>query len=172
MAQLDWSSFEEPEMSGKVRIQPGRYFAKVESASERKSKKGDSYINMRLVAVDHDDAHICFDVLMLEGKARNIGYAKLKQLGVDSSEEWLDAKSLVNRKCYVEVEEETYKDETRLSVNIGAKDGACCGYWSIDSPPPMDDPEMGYEKPDQPDPGSDDDEDLPEEPLDVGDTPF
>ena len=171
MAQLEWNSYEEPDSSGSKLLGPGRYFAKVESASERKSKAGDTYINVRLVAIEHDANHICFDVLMLEGKGKNIGYAKLKQLGVSDDDEWLEASTLVGRKCYVEVQAEVYNDKPRLSVNLGAE-GAKCGYWSVDSPPPMDDPEMGYEKPDQPDPGSDDDEDLPEDPLEVGDTPF
>ena len=131
MAQLNWGDYEEPERF--ERMGPGRYLVEIEDASEKTSKAGDAYFNLRLKAVGFGKV-LCFDVVMLAGKGRGIGYAKLKALGVTEKDEQLAAAELIGRRAYVEVESEEYDGKTRLSVSIGAED-SLCGYWDENDRP-------------------------------------
>jgi hypothetical protein len=128
MAKLDWDLMNESSFA------PGCYRVEVAAAEEKTSKKGDPYLNLRLVALDFGRATLCFDIIMLAGKGARIGYTKLVELGVPQGTDEVLAASLVGMRAYVWVAHEVYDGKTRLKVFVDA-DGSACGYSSIDRVP-------------------------------------
>lgn len=136
MALISWSEYEEP-TSRPMPLDPGRYLVEVTGAEERvSSKSGSTYFSLALTAPAFGQI-LTFDIVMLEGKATNIGLCKLKRLGVpcEGTIDLLPAE-LIGRRAYVQVVEEEYKGEVRLKVELTSDDDGACGYWALDAPPP------------------------------------
>lgn len=126
MPRIDWT--EEEHTSKFV---PGVYLAEVDDCEERTSQRTQApYFNVRLKSVDHGGV-LAFDILMLGGKGRNIGTAKLRALGFDEGVIEIEAHDLIGKRAYVFLHEDEYKGKRRLRVNIDQ--GQYCGYSDPDS---------------------------------------
>lgn len=134
MARVDWSDAQV------FALKPGIYLARVESAEEKTSQKGDAYFDVALVASEWGDAAICNDVLMLEGKGRGIGIGKLGALGIPRGKDEVLASELVGRSVYVamDIKSKPYKGKVYERPEVDIEQGASFGYWPVATPPPFD----------------------------------
>ncbi|MEK9724417.1 MAG: hypothetical protein VW405_13175 [Rhodospirillaceae bacterium] len=116
-------------------LEPGTYLVAVTSCEVKTAKSGFPYFNVELCALDHENARLCYDILMLGGRGRDIGNAKLGALGIPADEDDIEPRRLVGRHVRVTVVNETYDGKERLTVDIKAP-GSACGYYPVDQPEP------------------------------------
>lgn len=132
MAKLNWSNVNKDTTFRPV--DPGTYYAEVERCEENKSaNSGDPYFNIRFKEVP-SGRFLCYDNIMLEGRGKDIGYAKLTQLGIDETVGELAPLNLIGRRVYLALKHHKKGDEVRAAVNINK---FRCGYMSEkDGAPP------------------------------------
>jgi len=121
MARIDWSS------EDRKQLEPGTYHVEVLTAEERTSRKGDTYFNVGLGAIDFGGRRLCYDNIMLEGGGRSMGQAKLVALGIEKGTPEVHPDSLIGLRAYAFVSIEEFNGKKRLSVDISR--GSHCGYW-------------------------------------------
>ncbi len=103
-------------------IAPGVYDVEIERCVQRTSRAGTLYLEV--VLIDVRSRHfLCVDVLPLTGWRKNVGYAKLRQLGFDETVKKLDVSSLVGRRVQAWIEHDDYWGESRVNTRE-----LCCGY--------------------------------------------
>ena len=133
--RIDWEDYDSS-ASQYQSIQPGIHHVVVASAEERESAAGNAYFSVRLKQVD-GNATVCFDTIMLSGKALGMGLTKLAMLGfVPGEQKEILAAELIGKKAFVSCKEDTYEGKTRLVVDITAR-GSRCGYWPEEDPPEL-----------------------------------
>lgn len=118
-------------------FKPGYHLAEVKKCAEKKSAAGDPYFNVELYSMGMFGAEglICFDIIMLDGKGRGLGQAKLKALGFSDKNSDLAPEDLVGRRAWVKVYHDTYEGKQRLKVESVFEPTFSCGYWPEASPP-------------------------------------
>jgi len=135
MAQVNWTDYEEPTQNAGS-LEPGIYTTIIIAAEERTSKNGDLYFN-----VTHESTQfqrvLCYDNIMLEGRGKNMGLAKLKTLGLLDKSEINDI-DLVGVKCIVIVEDDSYEKADgkvikRLGVALNFEDPFRAGYAPVEA---------------------------------------
>jgi hypothetical protein len=126
MAQVDWSDPNETDLKS------GIYLAQVEKAEEKPSSKGDPMFKVTLKAVAFRTT-LCDDFIMLGGKGRGMGQAKLKALGFGPDVKEIHASELVGQRVYARVAFQEYDDKRtgtkRRSLKVVNVEGSYCGYW-------------------------------------------
>lgn len=123
---LDWTGTTE---DGFTIAPEGTYLAEVDSVEPKRTAGGEMSLSVQL-RDPNSRAQICIDTLMLTGKGRGIGLAKLRQLGVPEGQQKLDPLSLVGRRVRVAIYHEKYEGQPRAKVNIKAE-GFKCGYLAV-----------------------------------------
>jgi len=139
---------------------PGIYLAEVKACEVRHtSEKTGShpYYNVRLHdgAFAGDGGLIAFDNILLAGRGRSIGIAKLKALGFeevmgDDGKPFIDVEpeDLVGRRVWVMVGEDEYGGKVRLKVLTEFEPKFSCGYWHEKHPPEEAGSDSGLMDPD------------------------
>ena len=110
--------------------EPGVYLAEVGSVEVKRSAVGDQYFSVKLNDAKTHGA-LCWDTLMLGGKGKSIGMAKLRQLGVEEGTKSLDPNSLYGRRVKVSIMHGEFEGRKQAKVDIRA-DGFKCGYLAED----------------------------------------
>jgi len=159
VARPDWS-----EGDTYAALKPGAYHVEVLTAEERTSKNGDAMFNIKLIAVDWNGAHICFDNIMLAGKGRSMGQAKLVALGIPRGQAEVRPDELVGARAFAFIGEGEWQGKKRLEVDIS--EGSHCGYWLESERDDVG--ELNLPDPDQ----ADGPVDNPFDDLAADDTPF
>lgn len=125
MPHIDWSDdFDGPS------LRAGAYHFEVAKAEYKKSAKGDEMLVLRLVALDHNRVHLCYDRLMLEGGGRFYARPRLIALGLEKGEQ-PDADYFVGRQGWAHVVEEEYKGKRNMAI---ANDRGTHGGYSMTRP--------------------------------------
>ena len=125
MIKLDWSDYN-PDQTFKP-VDAGVYIAEIEGCNEKVSpSSNDRYLNVRL-RDEKTKRFLCFDVIMLTGKGKDIGFTKLTQLGINDTGGELTAASLVGKRVYVYLKHEPYNGKVRAKVDIRKFK---CGYFN------------------------------------------
>lgn len=131
MPRMNWT-----ETSGSG-YEPGIYLAEVKKCEAKVSKKADPYLNIEW----HDTSPIgpqgliCWDVVMMDGKGRSLGQAKLRALGFDEECELIEPEDLIGRRAWIQVGWQDYNGQKNLKVLSGFEPSFTSGYWSEGSPP-------------------------------------
>ena len=125
MAKLNHTNYTDP--SEFTHLPPGIYAVEVKAAEEKVGKtSGNAYFQVQFTT---GGQFLCFDTLMLEGNGLNMGLAKLYALGIPSDCEEILAAELIGRTCWVSTKVDTFRDQEKLVVDIGAKDSKV-GYFT------------------------------------------
>lgn len=113
--------------------EPGDYAAEVDGCEEKVSKKGAALFVVAFKDINTGNA-LCDDVIMLEGKGKGIGIAKLRALGFEENFQGdMSAAELIGRRCIVHLSWDDYGGKKQLRPNM--KEGDYCGYSKIESQP-------------------------------------
>jgi hypothetical protein len=129
MANINWTDYEEP--GAYTTLEPGLYSVTCTKAIERQSKSGDWMFDITLESTQFQKT-LCYDVIMLEGRGKNMGLAKLKQMGFGERTELNDI-DLEGSKFIVKVEQGGYTkvdgtEVKRLEVAMDFTDPFRAGY--------------------------------------------
>jgi hypothetical protein len=129
MANINWTDYEEP--GAFKQLEPGIYSVTVTKCVERQSKSGDTMFDLTLESTQFQKT-LCYDVIMLEGRGKNMGLAKLKQMGFAERTELMDL-DLEGAKLIVKVEMGGYTkadgtEVKRLEVAMDFDDPFRAGY--------------------------------------------
>ena len=111
--------------------EPGVYLAEVGSVEVKRSAKTDDMYLSVMLRDAKTHGQLCFDTLMLEGRAKSMGMAKLRQLGVEEGTKTLDPNSLYGRRVKVSIMHGEFEGRKQAKVDIRA-DGFKCGYLAED----------------------------------------
>lgn len=130
MAKVDWSET-------LPTAEPGFYLAEVRKCDEKTSSGGDPYFNVELhdSDVNAENGLLCWDNIMLAGKGRGLGQAKLKALGFSDKNADIDPPALVGRRAWIKLYHEIRENKTRIRVDSHFTPEFSCGYWPEASPP-------------------------------------
>lgn len=123
---LNWDGVTE---DGFMLAPPGVYLAEVDKVEMETSDSGNQMLIVQLRDAK-SRAMICQDNIMLEGRGRGIGMAKLIQLGVAKGTTSFEPLSLTGRRVRIAVHHEEWNGKPRASVDIGA-DGFKCGMLAV-----------------------------------------
>ena len=110
---VDWTPTE-PE------IPTGLYLLEVQGAEIKTSKKGDQYLNLKLLD-PKSGSFVCYDILMLTGAARWSGQAKLSALGFSKHASPKTVDELVGRRVWAYVTTREFNGQLQLCVDGKAK---------------------------------------------------
>jgi hypothetical protein len=128
MVNVDWS----PEGGGdgdRTRIdKAGTYRAKVIKAEAKTSKAGNAMLVVDYAAPAFEGAYLCRDWLVLTGKGRGYGTAKLTSLGIAPGTGELEPDALVGAEVFLAVYEDEYDGKVYLKVDQDAQ-GSSFGYF-------------------------------------------
>jgi hypothetical protein len=128
MAQINWTDYEES--TGFKNLDPGVYSVVCTKCVERQSRNDETMFDLTLESTQFQKT-LCYDVIMLEGKGKNMGLSKLKQLGLGGKTE-LNDYDIEGCKFIVKVEMGGYvkdgKEIKRLEVAMDFDDPFRCGY--------------------------------------------
>lgn len=129
---------------------PGVYLAEIKGCDVKHSQRtGDPYFNVSWHDAGSFNAgkFICFDIIMLAGKGRSIGIAKLKVLGFqetldDAGEPVIDAEpdDLIGRRAWIKLDWNEYKTadgevHRNLKVKTEFEPRFASGYTHESTPP-------------------------------------
>ena len=110
---------------------PGIHFARIQECIEKRTKHDDPMYNVLFLSAD-DGAYLCYDNIIIGGKAPGIGIRKLKTLGAISKRDGQyvipPAFDLIGKTVYISIRHVLYNGRTKAEVNFDAGDSF--GYFS------------------------------------------
>lgn len=126
--------------SAELNFDPGVYLCEVIKAEEKKSRSGDVMFPVELRGVAPAARNLSvFDFIMLGGKGKGMGLAKLSALGIPKDFRGeLRPAQIIGKRVWLFLEWDEYTDsdgKTRRNLKPDPNQGSHCGYQPESDPP-------------------------------------